>query len=54
MENKKQDLLDLSTEITRENVQRIGEILALVVIRYATSHGIFDIFAALRAGRSVT
>ena len=28
MENKKQDLLDESTVITRENVQRIGETLA--------------------------
>ena len=37
MENKKQDLLDESTVITRETVQRIGEILALVVIRYASS-----------------
>ncbi|MBP5428732.1 MAG: hypothetical protein J6Z04_05550 [Clostridia bacterium] len=44
MENKKQDLLDLSTEITRENVQRIGEILALVVIRYASSHGNHDLY----------
>ena len=38
MENKKQDLLDNETEITRENVQRIGEVLALIVIRYVSSH----------------
>ena len=31
MKEQKQDLLDLSTEITRENVQRIGEVLALIV-----------------------
>ena len=38
MEIKKQDLLDNETEITRENVQRIGEVLALIVIRYVSSH----------------
>ena len=38
MEIKKQDLLDNSTEITKENVQRIGEVLALIVIRYVSSH----------------
>ena len=44
MENKKQDLMDESTVITRENIQRIGEVLALIVIRYASSHGNHNLY----------
>jgi len=44
MENKKQDLMDESTVITRDIVQRIGEVLALIVIRYASSHGNHNLY----------
>ena len=45
MKEQKQDLLDNETEITRENVQRIGEVLALIVIRYVSSHGNHNLYS---------